>query len=130
MTRLLAFVVAGSLVVAAILGLRALTMTTHTSMPAGSHLEVEATARWKGPTRAAEQRARALAVACVAESSARADADEFRWHDDGAFTVRVTPALDEPDRHQLEGCLSDLRMPRLLVTVDRMRTTGAGRADP
>jgi hypothetical protein len=126
MTRLLAFLAASLVVVVAVVGLRAATMTAHTRMPRDSHLEIEATARWRGAPEAAANRARALAYACVAESSSSAIADDFRWRADGRFTVRVTPALDDPDRRQLDGCLSDLRMPRLLVTVDRMRSTGIG----
>ena len=126
MTRLLALVAASAIVIVAVVGLRAATMTTHTQMPPGSHLVVDATARWKGEPEAAANRARALAFACVAESSSSAVADEFRWRADGTFAVRTTPDLDEPDRRQLDGCLSDLRMSRLLVTVDRMRTTGTG----
>lgn len=120
MTRLLAFVVGSAVVVAVVVGLRAATMTSHTAMPSDWRLTVAATARWKDSDTAAADRTRALAFACVAESSSNAVVDDFRWHADGDFTVVVAPALDGPDRRQLHGCLSDIRMPRLLVTVHRM----------
>jgi hypothetical protein len=123
-------VLAGCLVAVAVLVgigvLRRITMTVHTSMPAGSRLVVEASARWKGSRESAENHARALTIACVSETSAPAELREFTWRDDGRFRFVVTPGFDEPDRRQLRGCMSDLRMPELLVDVRHVRTTGAG----
>jgi hypothetical protein len=106
-------------VVVGVLALRDTAMTVHEEMPPDSHLEVEATARWRGEAENAPRLAEALAMQCVAETSATARVDAFTWHGE-EFTFIVQPALDEPDRKQLKGCLSDLRMPRLIVGVDRM----------
>jgi hypothetical protein len=119
MSRVVVVVVLVVAAVVAVLALRDTAMTVHTEMPADSRLEVEASARWRGKTETAPRLAEALAIQCVAETRATALLDAFAWHG-GDFTFTVEPALDEADRKQLKGCLSDLRMPHLIVAVDKM----------
>jgi hypothetical protein len=119
MNKVVVVIVIVVIAVAAVLALRSTAMTVHTEMPPNSRLEVDATASWRGETETAPRLAEALTIQCVAETSATARVDSFTWYGDD-FTFAVQPALDEPDRKQLKGCLSDLRMPRLIVGVDRM----------
>ncbi len=109
---------------AAVLVLRQLAMTVHTPMPAGSYLEVRASARWRDSERGAHSLARALTVACVTETAAGTQLHAFSWRD-GSFRFSVAPAFDEADRRQLRGCMSDLRMPGLIVSVQEMQTVPA-----
>lgn len=120
MTRVVVTIAVIALAVAGVLALRGRAMTVHTKMPPDSHLEVAATARWRGKTETAPRRAEALAIQCVAETTPTAIVDSFTWNG-REFTFVVRPALDEADRRELHGCLSDLRMPRLIVSVDEMR---------
>ena len=125
MTRATPVVIAVAVLIAAAFFVRSTTMTVHTPMPPHSRLAVRAEARWRGNPRSAPRLARALTIECVAETKARARIPSFRWHADGEFRFVVAPALDEPDRRQLRGCLSDLRMTSLLVSVHDMdRLTG------
>jgi hypothetical protein len=110
--------------VGAVVVLRNTTMTVHTRMPADSSLVVEATARSRDAGASAPALTRALVTSCVAETSHRRAVQDYRWRPPRSVTFTVAPALDEPDRRQLHGCLSDLRVPRLLVSVDRMRSVG------
>jgi hypothetical protein len=120
MTRVVVALVAAVLTVVVVITLRNTAMTVHTKMPADSKLLVHAHARWRGERVVAANRAQALAIQCTTETSDRALAADFQW-DEGRFTFEVLPALDEPDRRQLKGCLSDLRMPLLIVDVERMQ---------
>lgn len=97
-------------------------MTVHTPMPADSHLLVEASARWRGGASKAAHLSRALTGGCVTETSSRAKLRDFAWHDDGRFEFTVVPSFDKADRRQLRGCMSDLRMPKLLVSVLHMQS--------
>jgi hypothetical protein len=124
MRRLVAGVVVVAVVVGGILLLRSETMTVHTEMGRDSRLVVEGSARSRNAADRAETLTRALVSQCVAETADASVVDAFTWHDDGDYSAVVVPALDEPDRRQLDGCLSDLRMPRLLVSVDEMRVIG------
>jgi hypothetical protein len=120
-TRIVVLVTIAVAVVVGVLALRNNAMTVHTDMPAGSRLIVDANARWKGERESAPRLAQALVVQCVTETATHVTPVSFDWHG-GDFTFEIRPALDEPDRRQLKGCLSDLRMPRLIVAVDEMRT--------
>lgn len=121
MTRVLLLV--GALVgaVVAVVALRSTSMTVHTEMPANSHLVVEANARWRGDHTGPARLARALTLQCSAETSDGSVVRDFAWRG-GPFSFELTPGLDEPDQRQLKGCLSDLRMPKLIVSVDRMQS--------
>jgi hypothetical protein len=120
MTRIVVGVAVVALTIVGIIALRSSAMTVHEPMPKDSKLLVAAEARWRGEDSTAPNRAQALTIQCVAETSDRHIAAAFEW-DDGRFTFEVLPALDGADQRQLKGCLSDLRMPRLIVAVDEMR---------
>lgn len=130
MSRVLALGLLVVVLVAAVLVLRETTMTVHTPVSPTSRLVVEASARWKGSLRGAENHARALAIVCVSETSTRSELRDFDWHTDGDFRFVVVPTLDEPDRRQLRGCMSDFRMPQLLVDVLSTRTVDSGTVGP
>jgi hypothetical protein len=123
----LVFVVA---VVVAVVLLRNATMTVHTKMSPTSQLVVDASARWKASITEAENHARALTIACVSETSTRARLRDFRWRGDGRFRFWVKPSLDEFDQRQLRGCMSDFRMPQLLVDIHATRTVDPGPTTP
>jgi hypothetical protein len=120
MRRAVLVVIAVAALVGAVLFVRTTTMTVHTRMGADSRLSVRADARWRGNARSASRLAHALTLQCVAETNALADVLSFHWAAHGRFDFTVAPALDEPDRRQLRGCLSDLQMSALLVSVSEM----------
>jgi hypothetical protein len=119
-TRIVVGVIVVVLTIVGVIVLRNNSMTVHERMPRDSALFVAAEARWRVADSTAPTLARALTIQCVAETSVRHTAASFAW-DDGAFTFEVLPALDDADQRQLKGCLSDFRMPRLIVAVDEMR---------
>ena len=116
-------VVAGILVagmVVGVLAMREALETRHEVMPPGSHLVVDATASVRGPREHAPSLARGLVAACAVEAATDSQVVRFTWQGRGRFRFVTRPALDEPDRRQLRGCLEDLRVPRLLVSVHDM----------
>lgn len=132
MKRVLAAGVVAAALLTLVVVLRRVAMTVHAPTPPGSYLVVDASADWNGPDSAAPNLARALAVGCVTETRGRATVHRFVWHADGRFRFRVEPSFDEPDRRQLRGCMSDLRMPRLIVSVQAtvpMLSTGVPATD-
>jgi hypothetical protein len=96
--------------------------TRHEVMPPGSRLVVDATADVRGPRELAPALTRGLVSSCLVEAQAKAEVLSFDWSDDEHFRFVARPSLDEPDQRQLRGCLEDLRVPRLLVSVDSMTT--------
>jgi hypothetical protein len=122
MNRVLVGVVLVAAAVGGVVALRSTSMTVHTRMPPESRLLVEATARSRHAESTARPLTRALVLACVAETSPRREVRAFTWRPPRSVAFTVVPSLDDPDQRQLRGCLSDLRMPRLLVSVDRMRS--------
>jgi len=91
-------------------------------MPPGSTLVIDATARVRGPKEHAPSLARGLLSACLVEAAAGSEVSSFHWGKRERFRFVVRPALDQPDRRQLHGCLEDLRVPHLIVAVNRMET--------
>ncbi len=122
MRRVLGPLLALGVVLGAVGVFRATAMTFHERIPAGSRLEVRATASWRGHPARAIELSRGLAIMCAAEASARARVRSFVWHDEGEFEFVVVPAFDAPDRRQFRGCLTDLQLPLLRVAVDAMHT--------
>jgi hypothetical protein len=113
----------GLLVVAVAVGvivMREALETRHEVMPPGSHLVVDASASVRGPREHAPSLARGLVAACIVEAATDSQVVRFTWQGEGRFRFVTRPALDEPDRRQLRGCLEDLRVPRLLVSVHEM----------
>ena len=125
MSRVLVGLAVVAAAIGAIVALRSTSMTVHTKMPADSYLVVEATARWRSAPSSAPRLARALTIQCVAETSAHTGMRHFVWND-GQFSFEVAPSLDEADRRQFKGCISDLRMPKLIIAVDYMRSVVPG----
>jgi hypothetical protein len=116
-------VVAGVLVAGMVIGvlvMREALETRHEVMPPGSHLVVDASASVRGPREHAPSLARGLVAACIVEAATDSQVVRFTWQGKGRFRFVAQPALDEPDRRQLQGCLEDLRVPRLLVSVHDM----------
>jgi hypothetical protein len=113
-----------ALLVAGVLAMREALETRHEVMPPGSHLVVDASASVRGPAEHAPSMARGLVAACIVEAATEAEVVEFGWQGRGRFRFVTQPALDEPDRRQLNGCLEDLRVPRLLVSVHDMTVEG------
>jgi hypothetical protein len=122
MKRVLAMVVAIGIGIVIVVALRDTSMTVHTPMPRESKLVVHASASWRGHSRTAPNLSRALAIQCVAETSGAVTVQDFEWEVDGDFTFETVPSLDEADRRQLRGCLGDLRMPTLIVSVTGMQS--------
>jgi hypothetical protein len=123
--------VAGLVVVALVVGvvaMREALETRHEVMPPRSRLVVDASASVRGPRENAPSLARGLVASCIAEAAAEAEVVRFTWRGAGRFRFVTRPALDEPDRRQLHGCLEDLRVPRLLVSVHGMAVDGASTA--
>jgi hypothetical protein len=121
-------VVAGVLVaalVAGVVAMREALETRHEVMPLRSQLVVDGSASVRGPREHAPSLARGLVAACMVEAATEAQVVRFTWRGAGRFRFVTRPALDEPDRRQLRGCLEDLRVPRLLVSVHDMAVDGA-----
>jgi hypothetical protein len=116
----------GALVVLAVVAvvlLRDSTMTVHERVPVHSILFVEGRASSRSTSDRTQVLTHALASQCVAETADRSAVTSFSWRSGNRFVMEVRPSLDAPDQRQLRGCLSDFRMPRLLVRVVRMRAT-------
>jgi hypothetical protein len=116
---------AGLAIIALVLGvgfMREQLETRHEPMPPGSRLIVDATADVRGSRAHAPALARGLVNTCLVEAAADSDVTSFRFGARERFQFVARPALDKPDRRQLRGCLEDIRVPRLLVSVDGMRT--------
>ncbi|MGY1634426.1 hypothetical protein ACI784_22230 [Geodermatophilus sp. SYSU D01186] len=129
MRRLLVALTVIVLTVAGLLALRAELMTVEVEQPAGSYTDVVVATRVvrEDPDVRASMTAgligtcRLLVNAAVIEQS-------FRTTGDGVFAFRLRPGLDEFDRRELRGCLSDLRVQHLRVDVRHLETvTPAGR---
>jgi len=103
-----------------VLAMREALETRHEVMPPGSRLVVDASASVRGPREHAPSLARGLVAACTVEAATESRVIRFTWQGAGRFRFVTQPALDEPDRRQLRGCLEDLRVPRLLVSVHDM----------
>lgn len=125
MSRLVG-VAAGLVLVVGLVLLRSTTMTRHTAMPPDSRLTVVAWARWRETDTGAQDLARAVSVECVVQTSETATTRGFEWRHSGRFRFSVVPALDHPDRRQLTGCLSDLRLGGFLVDVESVTVSHGG----
>jgi hypothetical protein len=104
----------------AIFAMREHLETRHEEMPEASRLVVDASAEVRGSQARAPSMARGLVASCVVEAADEAQVVRFTWLGHGRFRFVTRPALDDPDRRQLHGCLEDLRVPRLLVGVETM----------
>jgi hypothetical protein len=130
MRKAAAWVLVAVLVVVGVLALRAELMTVEVAQPEGSYTDVVVGARvvredagvQSAMTRGLVSTCRLLVNADVVEQS-------FRSVGDDLFAFRLRPALDEFDRRELRGCLSDLRVQHLRVEVRHLATVTPADAD-
>jgi hypothetical protein len=106
MVRLIAWSVAAIALVAGVAVLRATTMTRYDDPPPGSETVVEFEIGVAGEAQPDE-----MAAALLAACDTRVDADviEGTWTvlDHDVFGARLSPALNQFARRELEGCLED-----------------------
>ncbi len=128
MKRLFVGLVVAALAGTSLLALRAELMTVEVEQPEGSYTEVVLAAdvvRENADVRA--EMAHGLVSTCRLLVNADVVEQSFRAVDDGVFAFRLRPGLDEFDRRELRGCLSDLRVQHLRLDVRHLETiTPAG----
>ena len=123
MRRALGWLVVAALAVTGVLALRAELMTVEVEQPEGSWTEVVVATRVvrEDPDVRAEMTS-GLVSTCRLLVNADVVEQSFQAVGDGVFTFRLHPGLDEFDRRELRGCLSDLRVQHLRVDVRRLET--------
>ncbi|WP_346622732.1 hypothetical protein [Blastococcus montanus] len=127
MSRVLGWLVAAAVAVAGVVLLREELMTVEVPQPEGSYTDVVVAASIVREDPAVrEEMIRGLVSACRLLVNADVVEDSFRSVDDRVFAFRLRPGLDEFDRRELRGCLSDLRVQHLLVEVRRLETVVPG----
>ncbi|TQN43077.1 hypothetical protein FHU33_2500 [Blastococcus colisei] len=103
--------------------LRAELMTVDVDQPEGSYTDaVVAASTVREDPAVQEEMTRGLVSTCRLLVNADVAEDSFVQVDDGVFAFRLRPGLDEFDRRELRGCLSDLRVQHLLLDVRRLTT--------
>jgi hypothetical protein len=123
MKRTAGWILLAVLAVVGILALRAELMTVEVDQPEGSFTDVvvaASTVREDAGVR--EEMTRGLVSTCRLLVNADVVEDSFVPLGDGEFAFRLRPGLDEFDRRELRGCLSDLRVQHLTVDVRRLQT--------
>jgi hypothetical protein len=96
-------------------------LSRHDDVPDGSELVVEMLISTRGAVEADPQEiAEALAVTCQLEVRGNIIPDSIETIGDARFRFVVRPALDRTDRHQLRGCIQDLRIDGVLADVVAM----------
>ncbi len=123
MRRLLVGLVTAALAGTGLLALRAELMTVEVKQPEGSYTEVVLAAdivRENADVRA--EMAHGLVSTCRLLVNADVVEQSFRAVGDGVFAFRLRPGLDEFDRRELRGCLSDLRVQHLRLDVRHLET--------
>ena len=114
--------------VAGLLALRAELMTVEVDQPEGSYTSVVLSARVvQEEPGVVPEMARGLVSTCRLLVNSDVVADSFRTVDEGVFTFRLRPGLDEFDLRELRGCLSDARVQHLQAEVEHMETVVPGR---
>ena len=96
-------------------------LSRHDDVPDGSELVVEMLISTRGAVEADTQEiAQALAVACQLEVRGNVVPGSIETIDDSRYRFVVRPSLDRTDRHQLRGCIQDLRIDGVLADVVSM----------
>jgi hypothetical protein len=128
MRRLFVWLVVVALTVTGLLALRAELMTVEVEQPEGSYTDVVlATHVVREDPDVRASMTHGLVGTCRLLVNADVVEQSFRTVGDGVFTFRLRPGLDEFDRRELRGCLSDLRVQHLRVDVRHLQTvTPAG----
>lgn len=103
--------------------LRAELMTVEIDQPESSYTDVVVVADVaREAPGVREEMTRGLVSTCRLLVNADVVAETFREIGDGAFAFRLRPGLDEFDRRELRGCLSDLRVQHLRLEVRHLQT--------
>jgi hypothetical protein len=119
---LIGLLVAG-LGVAGLLALRAELMTVDVEQPEGSYTDVVVAAETvREDSGVGAEMARGLVSTCRLLVNSDVVEDSFTAVGEGRYAFRLHPGLDEFDRRELRGCLSDLRVQHLRVEVHHLET--------
>lgn len=112
-----------TVVVAGVLVLRAELMTVEVEQPEGSYTDVVVAAHVRGEDPGVrEEMVRGVVSTCRLLVNADVVAESFRTVGPGVFAFRLRPGIDEFDRRELRGCLSDLRVQHLRADVRSLET--------
>lgn len=123
MRKLLIGLVLVALGTAGLLALRAELMTVSVEQPEGSYTDVVVAAEVKQEDPGVRpEMTRGLVSACRLLVNSDVVEDSFVALNEGLFTFRLHPGLDEFDRRELRGCLSDARIQHLQVEVRHLET--------
>ncbi|SOC50050.1 hypothetical protein SAMN05660748_2788 [Blastococcus aggregatus] len=123
MKRAVVGLLAAALAVVGVLLLRAELMTVEVPQPAGSYTDVVVRASTvREDPAVTEEMTRGLVSTCRLLVDADVVEDTFLPLGGTDFGFRLRPGLDEFERRELRGCLSDLRVQHLLLDVRRLTT--------
>ncbi|MDT0275469.1 hypothetical protein [Blastococcus goldschmidtiae] len=123
MKKLLIGLVVVALGTAGLLALRAELMTVSVEQPEGSYTDVVVAAEVKQEDPGVRpEMTRGLVSTCRLLVNSDVVEDSFVALSEGVFTFRLHPGLDEFDRRELRGCLSDARVQHLQVEVRHLET--------
>ncbi|MCZ2857296.1 hypothetical protein [Blastococcus sp. VKM Ac-2987] len=122
MKRVIAGLAAAVLTGIGIWLLRSELMTVSIQQPEGSYTDVVLEVSIREDEAVREEMARGLISTCRLLVNADVVEDTFVTVDDGVVAFRLRPGLDEFDRRELRGCLSDTRVQHLLADVRTLET--------
>lgn len=122
---LVAVLVAGA-ALAGVLALRAELMTVDVPQPEGSYTDVRVVSETREEEAVLREMTHGLISTCRLLVNADVVEQSFVEHSPGVFSFRLRPGLDEFDRRELRGCLSDTRVQHLRVAVERLQTISPG----
>ncbi|MCZ2819746.1 hypothetical protein O2V63_05335 [Modestobacter sp. VKM Ac-2977] len=125
MRRPLVWLALAVLTAVGVLLLRAELMTVEVDAPEGSFTDVVVAANVKqedDPEAVREEMTRGLVSTCRLLVNADVVAESFLTVEPGVFAFRLRPGLDEFERRELRGCLTDARVQHLLVDVLHLQT--------
>lgn len=122
MKRVIAGLAAAVLAGIGIWLLRSELMTVSIQQPEGSYTDVVLEVSIREDEAVREEMARGLISTCRLLVNADVVEDTFVTVDDGVVAFRLRPGLDEFDRRELRGCLSDTRVQHLLADVRTLET--------
>ena len=123
MRKLVVALVVVVLGTAGLLALRAELMTVSVEQPEGSYTEVVVAAEVKQEEPGVRpEMTRGLVSTCRLLVNSDVVEDSFVDLGEGVFAFRLNPGLDEFDRREMRGCLSDARVQHLLVEVRHLET--------
>lgn len=131
MRRVLLWGIAAAIALTGVLLLRAELMTVEIEQPEGSYTDVVVSADVvREDPGVREEMIRGLVSTCRLLVNADVVAESFLTVEPGVFAFRLRPGLDEFDRRELRGCLSDLRVQHLRAHVHHMQTVTPADPEP